>query len=280
VVAQVNDQYVKVARVHGEFVWHDHAGEDELFLVLRGRLRLDFEDRPAVTVGPGECYVVPRGVRHRPVADDETWVALVEPASTRHTGDEVTRAPARLPSSSGVRRSAARPGAAPGTAGAGGRSPPMHFARTLRVPHPAAELFAWHERPGAFERLAPPWQRVEVLASDRSVRDGARVTLRARVAPPALTPLFPLVDPLVGLVVPSVWEVEHQDYVPGRQFRDVMRRGPFAGGRTSTGWSPTARRQHARRPVDFALPLGAVGAAAGGGSPRPSWTASSATATP
>ena len=90
VVAQANGQYVKVARVQGEFVWHDHAGEDELFLVLRGRLRIDFEDRPAVALGPGECYVVPRGVRHRPVADDETWVALVEPASTRHTGDVVT----------------------------------------------------------------------------------------------------------------------------------------------------------------------------------------------
>ncbi len=90
VVARVNDQYVKVARVQGEFVWHAHADEDELFLVLRGRLRLDFEDRPAVTLGPGECYVVPRGVRHRPAADEEVWLALVEPAATRHTGDVVT----------------------------------------------------------------------------------------------------------------------------------------------------------------------------------------------
>jgi mannose-6-phosphate isomerase-like protein (cupin superfamily) len=90
VVAQVNDQYVKVARVHGEFVWHHHADEDELFLVLRGRLRLDFEDRPAVTLGPGACYVVPRGVRHRPVAEEEVWMALVEPVGTRHTGDLVT----------------------------------------------------------------------------------------------------------------------------------------------------------------------------------------------
>ncbi len=90
VVARVNDQYVKVARVHGEFVWHAHAGEDELFLVLRGRLRLDFEDRPPVTLGPGECYVVPRGVRHRPRADEEVWLALVEPVGTLHTGDVVT----------------------------------------------------------------------------------------------------------------------------------------------------------------------------------------------
>lgn len=90
VVAQVNDQYVKVARVHGEFVWHGHDAEDELFLVLRGRLRLDFEDRPAVALGPGECYVVPRGVRHRPVAEEEVWLALVEPVATAHTGDVVT----------------------------------------------------------------------------------------------------------------------------------------------------------------------------------------------
>jgi len=90
VVARVNEQYVKVARVQGEFVWHAHAAEDELFLVLRGRLRLDFEDRAPVVLGPGECYVVPRGVRHRPVAEEEVWMALVEPVETRHTGDVVT----------------------------------------------------------------------------------------------------------------------------------------------------------------------------------------------
>ena len=89
-VGRLNGQYLKVARVRGEFVWHAHAGEDELFLVLGGRLRLDFEDRPAVTLGPGECHVVPRGVRHRPVAEEETWIALVEPAGTLHTGDVVT----------------------------------------------------------------------------------------------------------------------------------------------------------------------------------------------
>jgi mannose-6-phosphate isomerase-like protein (cupin superfamily) len=90
VVARVNEQYVKVARVHGEFVWHDHAAEDELFLVLRGRLRLEFEDRAPVVLDPGQCYVVPRGVRHRPVADEEVWLALVEPVGTRHTGDVVS----------------------------------------------------------------------------------------------------------------------------------------------------------------------------------------------
>lgn len=141
----------------------------------------------------------------------------------------------------------------------------MQFRRTLRVPVPADQLFAWHERPGAFERLAPPWQRVEVLHSDGSVRDGARVTLRARVAPPALAPLFAVVDPLLGLVVPERWEVEHADYVPGRQFRDVMHRGPFAR------WSHLHRvdpdgpaASTLTDAVDFALPFGALGRAVGG----------------
>lgn len=89
VVAQVNEQYVKVARVQGELMWHAHANEDELFLVLRGRLRLEFEDG-VIELGPGESYVVPAGVRHNPVADEECLLALVEPVTTRHTGDIVT----------------------------------------------------------------------------------------------------------------------------------------------------------------------------------------------
>lgn len=89
VIAQVNDQYVKVARLAGTFVWHEHADEDELFVVVRGRLRMELEDG-VVELRAGECLVVPRGVRHRPVADEECWVMLVEPTSTRHTGDTVT----------------------------------------------------------------------------------------------------------------------------------------------------------------------------------------------
>lgn len=89
VVAELNGQYVKVAKLRGEFVWHDHAGEDELFLVVRGRLTIQFEDG-AVTLGPGECCVVPRGVRHNPVAEEECWIVLFEPAETRHTGGVVT----------------------------------------------------------------------------------------------------------------------------------------------------------------------------------------------
>lgn len=89
VIGRVNDQYVKIARVHGEFVWHAHEGEDELFFVVRGTLRIQLEDGE-VTLGPGEMVVVPRGVRHNPVAADECWVMLVEPVQTKHTGDVVT----------------------------------------------------------------------------------------------------------------------------------------------------------------------------------------------
>lgn len=89
VIGRVNDQYVKIARIQGEFVWHAHEDEDELFLVLRGRLRIQLEDGE-VTLGPGEMVVVPRGVRHNPIAAEECWVMLVEPVSTKHTGDVVS----------------------------------------------------------------------------------------------------------------------------------------------------------------------------------------------
>lgn len=87
VIAAANGQYVKLAKVQGEFVWHAHADEDEIFLVHRGRLTLRFRDRPDVTLEPGDLYVVPRGVEHCPVAQEETWVMLLEPAETKHTGD-------------------------------------------------------------------------------------------------------------------------------------------------------------------------------------------------
>ncbi|MHB1193504.1 MAG: cupin domain-containing protein [Longimicrobiales bacterium] len=89
VVARVGDQYVKVARVQGEFVWHAHEGEDELFLVLRGRLCIHLEGGE-VTLGPGDAFMVPAGVRHNPVAAEECWLALVEPVATKHTGDVTT----------------------------------------------------------------------------------------------------------------------------------------------------------------------------------------------
>ena len=86
IVAELNGQQVKLAKFQGEFVWHQHADEDELFLVHRGRFRMEFRDR-VVELGPGDLLVVPRGVEHRPVADEEVEVLLFEPASTKHTGD-------------------------------------------------------------------------------------------------------------------------------------------------------------------------------------------------
>ncbi|GAP66212.1 cupin [Mizugakiibacter sediminis] len=87
VIAMSNGQYVKLAKVRGEFVWHDHADEDELFLVMRGTLVLRFRDRPEVTLRAGDFHVVPRGVQHCPYAPEEAWIMLVEPAATKHTGD-------------------------------------------------------------------------------------------------------------------------------------------------------------------------------------------------
>jgi mannose-6-phosphate isomerase-like protein (cupin superfamily) len=88
ILSELNGQQLKLAKVKGDFVWHDHAGEDELFLIYRGTLHLDFRDRPTVTLKTGEFFVVPRGVEHRPRTDDgqEVWLLLLEPAATKHTG--------------------------------------------------------------------------------------------------------------------------------------------------------------------------------------------------
>ena len=86
VVAELNGQHVKLAKLHGPFVWHRHEEEDELFLVLRGTLRMELRER-ALTLRKGELFVVPRGVEHRPVAEEEVHVLLFEPAGTLNTGD-------------------------------------------------------------------------------------------------------------------------------------------------------------------------------------------------
>jgi mannose-6-phosphate isomerase-like protein (cupin superfamily) len=85
IVAVLNDYEVKVVKMNGEFVWHDHADTDELFLVLRGRLRIDLPDG-GVDLSAGELYVVPRGVQHRPVANEECEVLLLEPRGVVNTG--------------------------------------------------------------------------------------------------------------------------------------------------------------------------------------------------
>jgi mannose-6-phosphate isomerase-like protein (cupin superfamily) len=95
VVAQWNGNDVMVVKAHGEFVWHKHDDTDDFFLVLRGRLTIQLRDRD-VHLGPGELFVVPRGVEHRPVAAEEVHLLLIEPAGTPNTGDRSTAAPRRV----------------------------------------------------------------------------------------------------------------------------------------------------------------------------------------
>ena len=87
IVGELNGQHVKLAKFRGPFVWHRHEAEDELFLVVRGRLRIELRGREPLRLGEGEFAVVPRGVEHRPVAEEEAHVLLFEPASTVNTGD-------------------------------------------------------------------------------------------------------------------------------------------------------------------------------------------------
>ncbi len=99
IAGELNGQQIKLVKFLGEFVWHHHENEDELFLVVRGRFRMDFRDRQ-VWLEEGELLIVPRGVEHRPVAPEEVHVLLFEPASTLNTGnvtDELTvREPDRI----------------------------------------------------------------------------------------------------------------------------------------------------------------------------------------
>jgi len=90
VVGRVNDQYIKVAKLLGELVWHAHDQEDEMFLVVSGRLRIQLEGDEEVVLDPGQFYVVPRGVRHNPVAEEEVEIMLIETVTTAHTGDVVS----------------------------------------------------------------------------------------------------------------------------------------------------------------------------------------------
>ena len=87
IVAELNGQHVKLAKFQGSFIWHHHEHEDELFLVVKGRFRMEFRDRD-VWLEEGELLVVPRGVEHRPVAEEEVHILLFEPASTLNTGNQ------------------------------------------------------------------------------------------------------------------------------------------------------------------------------------------------
>ena len=89
VIGEVDDVYVKVAAVQGTLAWHSHENEDELFLILKGHLRIEMENGP-VELDEGEMFVVPKGVRHNPVADEECHLLLIERKTTQHTGDVKT----------------------------------------------------------------------------------------------------------------------------------------------------------------------------------------------
>jgi mannose-6-phosphate isomerase-like protein (cupin superfamily) len=86
IIGELNGQHVKAVKLKGEFVWHHHDLEDELFLVMQGKLRMEFRDK-TVEINPGEFIIVPRGVEHKPVAEDEVHILLFEPDSTLNTGN-------------------------------------------------------------------------------------------------------------------------------------------------------------------------------------------------
>ena len=88
IIARVNDQYVKVAKLKGELTWHKHDDEDELFQIIKGELTIEYEDGD-VHLKEGDVHVVPAGAMHNPVARDECWIALVETVTTKHTGDTI-----------------------------------------------------------------------------------------------------------------------------------------------------------------------------------------------
>ena len=88
IVGDLNDHQVKVVKVLGDFVWHHHENEDELFLVIKGRLRMGLRDGD-VELSEGELFIVPKGVEHKPSADEECWIVLIEPGSTLNTGNVV-----------------------------------------------------------------------------------------------------------------------------------------------------------------------------------------------
>ena len=93
IIGELNGQQVKLAKLQGEFVWHDHKNEDELFYVIKGQLLIELKDK-TITLNEGDLYIVPRGVAHKPIAHEEVHIMLFEPASIEHTGNvqhEITK---------------------------------------------------------------------------------------------------------------------------------------------------------------------------------------------
>ena len=122
------------------------------------------------------------------------------------------------------------------------------FVKRVAVLVPVETLFAWHERPGAFLRLSPPWDRPVVVSHTGGIRDGARVVLRVHAGP-----------------IPTTWELEHRDYIANRQFRDVLLRGPFASWvHTHAFHATSATTSELEDRIAYALPLGALGEIGGG----------------
>lgn len=89
VIAEVDDSYIKVAKVHGSLTWHNHEHEDEMFMVLQGHLKIEMKES-VVELNAGQMFVVPKGVMHNPIADEECLIMLIEKKSTLHTGDTIT----------------------------------------------------------------------------------------------------------------------------------------------------------------------------------------------
>ena len=94
-VAQFNGHDIMVAKSKGEFVWHSHSDTDDFFLVVKGRLKIELRDQ-TIELGPGELFVVPKGVEHRPIADEEAHILLIEPTGTPNTGNIATAEPRRV----------------------------------------------------------------------------------------------------------------------------------------------------------------------------------------
>ncbi|HET9432077.1 MAG TPA: cupin domain-containing protein [Chitinophagaceae bacterium] len=86
IIGELNGQEVKISKVKGEFVWHNHKDEDEMFLIIKGKLKIKFKEE-TVELSEGEMLIIPKGVEHLPVAEDEVWLMLIEPANTKHTGE-------------------------------------------------------------------------------------------------------------------------------------------------------------------------------------------------